>query len=84
VTFHHLSIPFKIVPRYSRGKYNSLRIETLFAKNGNDLIIFPGSRLLPAACMELTQEQQRVLKLAKDGHNLGFHGPVWHRENAFT
>jgi hypothetical protein len=30
VTFHHLSIPFKIVPRYSRGKYNSLWIETLF------------------------------------------------------
>jgi hypothetical protein len=30
VTFHHLSIPFKIVPCYSRGKYNSLWIETLF------------------------------------------------------
>jgi hypothetical protein len=35
---------------------------------------FSGTRLLPAACTELTQEQQRVLKLAKDGHNLVFTG----------
>ena len=35
---------------------------------------FPGSGLLPAACMELTQEQQRVLKFAKDGHSLIFRG----------
>jgi hypothetical protein len=31
----------------------------------NNLKIFPGSRLLPAACMELTQEQQRVLKVGE-------------------
>jgi hypothetical protein len=35
--------------------------------------MFPSSGLLLAACMELTQEQ-RVLKLARDGHSLVFTG----------